>query len=68
MVVEIGFELGDAMARGVHRGQAGGVVAVPQLKMLVGRGTACAGRVTLGLRVAVPIEGFTEDALVPVDG
>jgi hypothetical protein len=68
VVVEISLEFGNAMTRGVDPSQAGSVIAVPELEMLVGLGTTGAGRETLGLRVAVLVEGITIDVLVPVDG
>jgi hypothetical protein len=67
VVVEISLNFGNAVARGVDPSQAGGVVAVPKLEMLVGLGTTGAGRETLGLRVAVSVEGLAIDVLVPVD-
>jgi hypothetical protein len=68
VVIEIGLEFGNAMARGVDRNQARGVVAIPKPEMLVRPGTTRARRETLGLRVAVSVEGLAKDILVPVDG
>lgn len=66
--VEISLELRNAVARGVDRSQAGGVVAVPKLEMLEGLGTTVGvGRETLRMCVAVSVEGLAINILVPVD-
>jgi hypothetical protein len=53
------------MARGVDRNQARGVIAIPNPEMLVRPGTTRARRETLGLRVAVSVEGLAKDITGP---
>lgn len=68
MVVERRLDLGNAMTKRVDQSSTRRVVAVPEPELVVSSGDTRARRETPGLLVAILVESFSKNVLVPVDG